>query len=356
MPRRGENIYKRKDGRWEARYIKQILPDGKKKYGSVYAYSYSEVKDKQKQAISQPVSVSKKNKTLFLQDVYNLWIARVKINAKPNTIIKYEGIFKNHISYLQSIQLAAIDKNIINDFIKHLLCKGLSNKTVNDIIIVLNMLFGFATDEYGINIPKINYLREERKETRYLSVSEQKSLICYLNKDMNIHKFGTLLALYTGIRIGELCALKWEDIENNAITINKTMMRVNTGTASEVVILPPKSESSVRIVPFPIELLKFYKHYKCSGYILSTDRLVFTEPRYMQMKFDKYVKECNLKNVTFHTLRHTFATRCIEAGVDAKTVSELLGHADTKITLNRYVHSSFELKQNSIEKMQKLLV
>ena len=217
------------------------------------------------------------------------------------------------------------------------------------------MILNFAAEEYGIITPKIKYMREEKHEPRYLSVIEQKRLTNYLIKDIDIHKFGTLLAMYTGMRLGELCALRWEDITDNSIKINKTMMRVVENGKTTVITLPPKTESSVRIVPFPPKLLKYYTKFRGSGYVLSTKRLICTEPRYMQMKFDKYVAESGLQDVTFHTLRHTFATRCIEAGVDAKTVSELLGHADTKITLNRYVHSSFELKQTSIEKMQQLL-
>ncbi|MBE6719846.1 MAG: site-specific integrase [Ruminococcaceae bacterium] len=354
MSRRGENIYKRKDGRWEARFVKRVMPDGTKKYGSVYGHSYSEVKAKQKNALLFPASVNYEV-SVRLENVYSYWITSVRCDSKPNTVMKYEGIYKNHISHLQDVLITDIDKNTVTEFTDFIKSKGLSNKTVNDILIVLNLLLNYAADEYGINIPKIRYLREERKETRYLSVCEQKEFASYLTSQMDVHKFGTLLAMYTGVRVGELCALRWEDIDGQSIRIDKSMMRVNENGKSRVITMPPKSESSVRVIPFPLELSKYYDRFKGSGYVLSTKTLEFTEPRYMQQKFEKYVRDCKLENVTFHTLRHTFATRCIEAGVDAKTVSELLGHADTKITLNRYVHSSFELKQSSIAKMQKLL-
>ncbi len=293
--------------------------------------------------------------TTKIEDVYSLWIYGVKLNSKPNTIVKYEGIFRNHISDIKNIPIAEINRATVNVFTKKLQSKGLSNKTINDILIVLNMLLNYAAEEYEINIPKIKYLREPRNKTRYLTVAEEKRLIDYLMTNTDVHKFGTLLALFTGIRIGELCALKWEDITENTIVINKTMTRVKLSEKSEVIVQPPKSECSVRIIPYPKQLLKLYNKFKQSGYVMSTKRIEYTEPRYMQMKFEKYVHDCELKGVTFHTLRHTFATRCIEAGVDAKTVSELLGHYDTNITLNRYIHSSFELKQNSIEKMENLL-
>ena len=295
-------------------------------------------------------------KGVLFGEVYDLWIAGVRLNSKPNTIMKYEGIFKNHISVLEDVPISEIDRAAVTMLTQELQDKGLCNKTVNDILIVLNMILSFAAEEYEINTPKIKYLREQRKETRYLTLCEQRKLIEYLCTDTDIHKFGTLLALFTGMRVGELCALQWEDITDGAIVINKTMMRVKTGEKSEVVVLPPKSESSVRVLPYPPQLLEYYHRFSGSGYVLSNKKLQCTEPRCMQEKFRKYVSDCGLKDVTFHTLRHTFATRCIEAGVDAKTVSELLGHSDTKITLNRYVHSSFELKQSSIEKMQNLLL
>ena len=298
---------------------------------------------------------SKTKRTDSLNNAYQMWISEVRLNSKPNTINKYEGIFKNHISCLKEMDVSDIDRGVINDFTKSLIDKGLSNKTINDILIVLNMILCFSAEEYGVSTAKAKYLREEHKETRYLSLDEQKLLTQYLTENIDVHRFGTLLAMYTGLRIGEVCALRWDDITPDSIIVNKTMMRVNENGHSEVIIAAPKSDSSVREIPFPNELLKYYEKLKSSGYVMSTERLQHTEPRYMQKIFQKYIKECDLKNVTFHTLRHTFATRCIEAGVDAKTVSELLGHSDTKITLNRYVHSSFELKKHSMEKMQKLL-
>ena len=306
-------------------------------------------------AAVRPFSTLNKSKPLNLYEIYLMWISGVRLNSKPNTVMKYEGIFKNHIFVLKDVQVTDIDKEVIRAFTETLVSKGLSNKTINDILIVLNMLLTYAYEDSGVNPPKITYLREERKETRCLTIFEQKQLAAYLTKDVDVHKFGTLLAMYTGLRIGELCALKWEDISDGSIHINKTMMRINENGKSVVITTPPKSESSVRVVPFPEELGELYEVFRSTGYVLSTKKMKYTEPRCMQAKFDRYIKACGLKNVTFHTLRHTFATRCIEAGVDAKTVSELLGHSDTKITLNRYVHSSIELKRSSMEKMQRLL-
>ena len=136
--------------------------------------------------------------TTKIEDVYSLWIYGVKLNSKPNTIVKYEGIFRNHISDIKNIPIAEINRVTVNVFTKKLQSKGLSNKTINDILIVLNMLLNYAAEEYEINIPKIKYLREPRNKTRYLTVAEEKRLIDYLMTNTDVHKFGTLLALFTG--------------------------------------------------------------------------------------------------------------------------------------------------------------
>ena len=186
-----------------------------------------------------------------------------------------------------------------------------------------------------------------------LSECEQNRLIEYLLNEMDIYRFGTLMALYTGIRIGELCALLWDDITDSFMVINKTMQRLKSeegGTA--VVVDSPKSESSKRIIPLPDFLLPYVQQFrKHSGYVIDGGKSGHSEPRVMQQKFRRFAKEVGLEEVTFHTLRHTFATRCVEAGFDVKTLSQILGHADVKTTLNRYVHPSFELKQKNMAKL-----
>lgn len=358
MPRRGENIYKRKDGRWEARYLKEITADGKKKYGSVYAKSYAEVKAKQQQCLLHPTISIGNCMNLTVSMLMTEYLNSIKNHVKPNTYQKYESISKKHISQqIGSILVRLVSNYTIQNFTKQLLDRNLSVKTVNDIFIVLNLAFRYAEEEYEIRVPKIRYLREEKKKTRVLTVEEQKKLTAQLHTDMDIYKFGVLLALYTGIRLGELCALQWCDITEEYIEINKTMMRVkNINGKTEVCIGSPKSESSKRCIPTPQGLLPLINQFRSSGYILSTDKLEFTEPRLLQMKFEKIIISADLDKTNFHALRHTFATRCIEAGVDVKTLSEMLGHSDVKTTLNRYVHSSFELKQKSMAKLELSLI
>ncbi len=360
MPRRGECIYKRKDGRWEARYVKEVCVDGTKKYGSVYADSYKAVKEKRECYINKLEKSESAYETITVSNITLKWICYIKNKVKPSTYQKYEGLCRNHIiSHIGNIPLNKISRSEVEKFANKCLHEGkvnggsMSSKSVNDILIILGLIFDFANEEYNINIPKISLLREEKKEARVLSILEQKKLTAYLTTDIDIYKFGVFFALYTGMRIGELCALKWDDVKENHVIVNKTMQRLRSNFGkTKIMIDTPKSQSSNRIIPLAEFLLPYVKQFrKPHGYVISTNRCEHSEPRLMQQKFKKITDECCFDNVTFHTLRHTFATRCIEAGFDVKTLSEILGHSDVKTTLNRYVHSSFELKQNNMAKL-----
>lgn len=358
MPRRGENIYKRKDGRWEARYVKEVMADGKKKYGSVYADNYKDAKAKQQQCLLRPKKVVCNYMNLTVNVMIAEWLDSIKNQVKPNTYQKYESVCKNHIvNELGSILVKLISSYTIINFTNKLKEKNLSAKSINDILIVLGLAFKYAEEEYEIVTPRIRYLKEKKKDMRVLSVDEQLQLTTYLNSNVDIYKFGVLLALYTGIRVGELCALKWEDITDEYIQINKTMTRVKVNNSkTEIKIGSPKSDSSNRLIPIPQCLLPLINEFRNTGYVLSKDKLDYTEPRLMQIKFEKIIDDSGLDKTNFHALRHTFATRCVEAGVDIKTLSEILGHSDVKTTLNRYVHSSFELKQRSMKQFESSLI
>lgn len=367
MPRRGECIYKRKDGRWEARFVKAAGPDGKKKYGSVYAASYRAVKEKRQivlDALKEECASTVTETEVSLDTMMRRWFKHIESRVKPSTFCKYDCLARNHIlPSLGELPVQSITKKTIAAYAENCRNEGritggtLSVKTVNDILVVLSLVFAFAKEEYGISVPEIDYLRETKKEARVLAAEEQKVLTTYLLDEMDIEKFGILLALYTGLRIGELCALRWEDITAHYVDVNKTMQRLtNPEGGTEIVIGSPKSPSSRRYIPIPAFLQPYVSAFRRNGgYVLCTKTCSLMEPRCLQNKFKKITTECGLKNVTFHTLRHTFATRCVEVGFDVKTLSEILGHSDVKTTLNRYVHSSFEMKQRNMEKLSALV-
>ena len=360
MPRHGELVYKRKDGRWEARYVKEVTIEGKKIYGSVYAKSYREVKERQKEAAIKPLIPSSHHGYKTIEDIMDEWLKANQNQLKPASFQKYQGLADNHIiPYMGRVQIRFLTRQYIIDFTDAKLQNGkvdggpLSRKTVNDILIVLKMALNYAAEEYDLQIPRINLLKEKKKEADVLSISDQQKLVRYLLEDMDKFKFGILLSLYTGMRIGELCALQWEDIGEDYITVNKTLQRLKDGHGKTcIVIAEPKSESSIRVIPIFTMLRPFINDFrKESGYVLQYQNIEFMEPRLMQFHFQRIIKKIGLENTNFHTLRHTFATRCIEAGFDVKTLSEILGHSDVKTTLNRYVHSSYHLKQVNMEKL-----
>ncbi len=227
---------------------------------------------------------------------------------------------------------------------------------------VLRMIVTFTKKQLPGGIPEfeIIYPRVQKKEMRVLTQEEQDCFVKYLTEDMDCCKFGVYLALTTGIRIGELCALRWKDISltDRTVSISATMQRLrdfdeSRGTKTMISIDTPKSSSSVRTIPLTKNMTAFCSRFMSpngNDFVL-TGTESYMEPRTLQYRFAHYTKECGLEGVHFHTLRHTFATRCVEVGFEVKSLSEILGHANTSITLNRYVHSSMELKKNNMEKL-----
>lgn len=195
---------------------------------------------------------------------------------------------------------------------------------------------------------------------RVLSREEQARFVSYLLEDMDTCKFGVLLALFTGVRIGELCALQWGKIslKEQTIRIDATLQRLRDtraagSTRTSIVISTPKSDTSIRTIPityYTDELCGRMNPHSSAAYVLTgTDS--FMEPRALQYRMEKYTRECGLEGVHFHTLRHTFATRAVEVGFEINSLSEVLGHAATTITLDRYVHSSLILKRDNMNKL-----
>lgn len=238
----------------------------------------------------------------------------------------------------------------------------LAPKTVKDILVVLRSILNYTAKRFHETFPKveITYPKETKKEMRVLTREEQTQFVGYLLEGMDECKFGILLTLLTGIRIGELCALRWENIslKDKTIKISSTMQRLkdislNRETKTRIVIGSPKSDTSARIIPindYAAELCRRMNPKSPAAFVL-TGTSNYMEPRTLQYRMEKYTGDCGLEGVHFHTLRHTFATRCVEVGFEIKSLSEILGHANTTITLDRYVHSSMELKRDNMNKL-----
>lgn len=372
MSKKGENIYRRKDGRYEGRYFLCYDTYGKVKYGYIYAKSYSEVKQKlteKKARLYNSTALPKSTATY--NEILTAWLKSVKLKVKESTYVRYLNLIDNHIrTHLGKYRVIGITNTMIEGVIAQLLSHGrkdrsggLSAKTVSDILMIIKKTFIYANDcniPVGCN-PKNITVKKNEREMRVLTSDEQTRLLNFLLCETDICKFGVLLALYTGIRIGELCALKWEDFTEDitAVKICRTMQRLQnkSGDAkakTKVIITEPKTAKSVRVIPLPSFLTDIAKMFYKSGsaYLLTGLSDKFIEPRTMQNKFGVFTASCGISGATFHSLRHTFATRCIERGFEIKTLSEILGHSSVNITLNRYVHSSFDLKVSNMEKLE----
>ena len=366
MARRGENIYKRKDNRWEGRFVKGCDASGKPHYGYVYAKSYREVREKLSAAkLTQTVSVDSNQKTMahFCDE----WLILSRNRVKASTYVKYHTAVHRHLipnlGHYMPQQLNAV---LLESFSNALLQDGLSAKTVRDILVIMKSVWKHCRRTHGAGFPDIDIIfpKEHKKEMRVLNVQEQQQLVRYLMTDMDSTKFGVLLALLTGMRIGEICALKWAEISvaEKLIHICASMQRLQSldaadGPKTKIVIGETKSYSSKRVIPmteFTIGLCKQMQAQNENAYVLTGDAVRFMEPRAMQYRVQKYLQECDLQGVHFHTLRHTFATRCVEVGFEIKSLSEVLGHSSAKVTLDRYVHVSLDLKRANMEKLQAL--
>ena len=197
--------------------------------------------------------------------------------------------------------------------------------------------------------------KQEKHTLNVLTKDERHRIELYLTQNLTATNIAVLLCMFSGLRIGELCGLRWGDIDldNGTISVSRTVQRINKGGRSEVVVGTPKSKSSVRIVPVPkfiVDILKQNK--KADGFYIISGKVKPVEPRTMQYRFKSILKACGVRDVNFHLLRHTYATVCIEQGFDPKTLSELLGHADASITLNRYVHSSMHMKRKYVDRLK----
>lgn len=374
MPRRGENIYKRKDGRWEGRYIKSRSATGKAVYGYVYAQTYKEVKEKLANRLLAQIDpmTEAQNHTECFQAITMEWFESIKGQVKESTSNKYENSLKSYVlPEFGKKDLQDITYDFINERCTYLLTKGckkgqgLSPKTVSDVLSLIRNILQYASQHGKVISCDAHSIHVKRhmKELRILSINEQKKLCDYLYADLCSYNIGILICLFTGLRVGEICALRWEDISipDKTIHVRHTLQRIQNrsgeGAKTRIVITTPKSNCSIRLIPIPDELIKLLVLYQesSSGYLLTNSIHKYVEPRIMQNHFKKVLKESAIAPANYHALRHTFATRCIELGFDIKSLSEILGHASVNITMNRYIHPSMELKKENMQKLSSLL-
>lgn len=312
-----------------------------------------------------------KKKILYKDWIYE-WLLDKKNYIKESTYANYStNIFNHIIPKLGDYYLKNINHKIIQDFLLDLSKDGnksgdggLSEKTIKDIAIIVKGSIKRAINDNIINYIELsfNYPKTHKEEKIYvLTKSEQNKITNYSIENLNNKNLGILISLYSGLRIGEVCALRWKNIDfkKGILTINKTIQRVyikdKDKNISKVIITAPKTKNANRDIPINNCFLSILKNFKGKDneYIISGNEK-YIEPRTYRKYFEKVLKVNKLKHINFHSLRHTFATNCISAGVDYKTVSELLGHANVNITLNLYVHPRMSQKKKCIDLISKV--
>lgn len=375
MSRKGENIYKRKDNRWEGRYQLEGLQGEKNKYHSVYGKSYKEVKEKLLIKKREQMVTGKKNgylpNKMLMKEAMEQWLEEGKKKWKESTFSTYRTITEKYfLPFFGNIRIVMLDIDIYTSFFERSRNpengKKLSEGYLHQIYIILGQIIKYMEKKYYCTLVKLPSLtlKTKIKPLRIPKEENIRKLETFLlrkAKEGDKTCLGILLSGYSGIRIGELCALRWEDIQfdKGALAISKTMQRIRifqnnqekdiseSGKGTKIVITSPKSLNANRVIPLSenlLEILNMHRGEK-NSYIIQGIKKEYAEPRTLQYRLQKILKKLNIPLFNFHMLRHIFATNCISQGFDMKTVSELLGHSNINITMRIYVHSDMERKK-----------
>lgn len=296
---------------------------------------------------------------MYFKEIAKEWLRYKKNRIKESTYCNY--LFK--IEKYLFPEIGNKDIATMNDY-NHLiekLLQYLSPKTVRDIMAILKSILTYYEEEYetSLKIKKLSLPKQEKSRIKVFTQKEKEKIEKYCMQEKTLKGLGIIICLNTGLRIGEICALKWENInfEEKLIYVKKTLQRVyiKDEAKSKIVIDKPKSEASVRVIPMNrkiFEMLKYLrKDAKEQDYVLSGSSENFVEPRNYQHYFKMLLHKNKMQSYKFHILRHTFATNCMEVGMDMKSLSEILGHSNVNITLNIYVHSSNKMKKKFLEKL-----
>ena len=312
------------------------------------------------------------NKNMSISKCIDIWLKNEHNYIKESTYFLYLTIIENHLkTYFKRRRMNTISNKDFQSFVLDKLNfgrldgkGGLSKKTVKDMTVVLKSVLTFAMKHKIIDKTEFEFKIPRKEKTRKVEVfnfEERKKICKYIKNNLCDQTLGILICICTGLRIGEICALKWEDVNlrTEVISVNHTIQRIyiNTARKSKIIISSPKTESSRRTIPIAAELMPLLQQFKSnSNFYVISGKKKYIEPRIYRKFFKKMLNILKISKLKFHSLRHTFATQAIENGIDYKTVSEILGHASVGITLNLYVHPDLEHKKECLNKIFNNLV
>lgn len=302
------------------------------------------------------------NQQKTIAEIAEAWKMHKKQYVKKSSFFAYVLLMEYHILPLFG-SLHTIEEAEVQSFVLQKLEQGLSQKTVKDILIVLKMILKFGAKHKWINFQPFDIqfpTAREKQTIEVLSRAHQRQIMQHIQAHFTFRNLGVFVCLSTGMRIGEVCALTWEDMDtdNGIIHIRRTIQRIYTIEQglrkTELILDTPKTKNSIREIPMSKDLLKMLKPIKKvvnASFFVLTNEAKPTEPRTYRAYYKQLMKEMGIPELKFHGLRHSFATRCIESKCDYKTVSVLLGHSNISTTLNLYVHPNMEQKKKAIDQM-----
>ncbi|MDR3258864.1 MAG: site-specific integrase [Fusobacteriaceae bacterium] len=313
-------------------------------------------------------------KNNLLKNWMKKWLLEIKQTVKESTYNSYKNTVKNHIvGKLGDYRIAELNNKIIQNYVFALIKNGrtdgkggLSLTVVKHIVMLLKLAIKKPiNDETIFNKIFLIKFPHEYKNSKIdvLSTEEQKAIIKLVQMNLNYKTMGILFCLSTGIRIGELCALQWKDVDLNSRTVHikRTIQRIYTNNIlnnkkSKIIFSFPKTQNAYREIPLSTILINLLTQIKFSknDFLLSGGKK-YVEPRVYRRFFESFLRKHKLRQIKFHGLRHTFATKCVENKVDYKIISELLGHTSITTTLNLYVHPNMEEKRRCVENLLDVL-
>ena len=367
MARRGENIRKRSDGRWEGRYIKGRSADGKPFWGYVYGATYAEVREISIRKKAEHGIYNLSNTEVTFSAVSEQWLYSVRQSVKESTFSHYQYTMRHYLlPIFGNFKVSALDEKILEQGLLEIITptsrkqKPLGAAMAQECLSMMRRICKYAAHFHLIRPLEISVKLPQKKSKASLpfTLEEQKKLQAFVMDSPTPRKIGLLLGFQLGLRIGEICGLKWSDFDLSAstVTVQRTVSRISCGDGhTKVVVQSPKTEKSNREIPLPKSLVRVLKqlskNFSNETWFLSGNEEKPVEPRCYRKSIRGYLKKASVHQAHPHMLRHTFATTCLQAHCDIKTLSELLGHANAAITLKQYVHSDMGRKRKEINRI-----